>query len=67
LEKKLSNNFKNGHENFSGVRVSIVFGLWKFFMSIFEFVGQFFFENDVFKLKQDFSEHVIRVFLGNGL
>jgi hypothetical protein len=27
LEEKLSNNLKNGHENFSGVRVSIVLEL----------------------------------------
>jgi hypothetical protein len=86
LEQKLSNKFKNGHENFSGVRVSIVLGLlawmfktmkfrdlqrsysWeKFFMAIFEFVGRFFFQNDFFKLQEDFAKHGIRVFLGNGL
>jgi hypothetical protein len=32
-----------------------------------EFIGQFFFQNNVFKLKEDFSEHVIRVFLEKGL
>jgi hypothetical protein len=36
-------------------------------MAIFEFVGQFFFQNDVFKLQEDFSEHGIRVFLENDL
>jgi hypothetical protein len=36
-------------------------------MVIFEFVGQFFFQNDAFKLQEDFSEHVIRTFLENGL
>jgi hypothetical protein len=36
-------------------------------MAIFEFVGQFFFQNDVFKLQEDFSEHPISVFLENGL
>jgi hypothetical protein len=36
-------------------------------MTIFEFVGQFFFQNDVFKLQEDFSELGIRVFLENGL
>jgi hypothetical protein len=36
-------------------------------MAIFEFVGQFFFQNDVFKLQEDFSEHLISVFLENGL
>jgi hypothetical protein len=34
---------------------------------IFQFVGQFFFHNDVFKLQKDFSELGIRVFLDNGL
>jgi hypothetical protein len=37
------------------------------FMVIFEFVGQFFFQNDVFKLQEVFSELEIRVFLENGL
>jgi hypothetical protein len=41
--------------------------LAKFFMAIFEFVGQFFFQNDVFQLQEDFSEHWIRVLFGNGL
>jgi hypothetical protein len=36
-------------------------------MTIFEFVGQFFVQNDVFKLQEDFSELGIRVFLENGL
>jgi hypothetical protein len=36
-------------------------------MTIFEFVGQFFFQNDVFKLPEDVSELGIRVFLANGL
>jgi hypothetical protein len=35
--------------------------------SIFEFVGQFYFQNDVFKLQEDFSEHGIRELLENGL
>jgi hypothetical protein len=39
----------------------------KFFMGIFEFVGQFFLQNDVFKLQEDFSEHGIGEFLGNEL
>jgi hypothetical protein len=39
----------------------------KFFMAIFEFVGQFCFQNNVFKFQEDFSEHGIRVFLGNRL
>jgi hypothetical protein len=38
----------------------------KIFMTIFEFFGQFFFQNDVFKLQEDFSELGIRV-LANGL
>jgi hypothetical protein len=36
-------------------------------MAIFEFFGQFFFQNNVFKFQEDFPEHGIRVFLGNGL
>jgi hypothetical protein len=40
---------------------------WKIVMTIFEFVGQFYFQNDVFKLQEDFSEHGIREFLENGL
>jgi hypothetical protein len=39
----------------------------KIFMAIFEFFGQFFFQNDVFKLQEDFSEHGIRVCLENEL
>jgi hypothetical protein len=38
-----------------------------FFMTIFELVRHFFFQNDVFKLQEDFSELGIRVFLVNGL
>jgi hypothetical protein len=34
---------------------------------IFEVVRQFFLQNDVFKLQEDFSEHGIRKFLGNEL
>jgi hypothetical protein len=37
------------------------------FITIYEFVGQFFFQNDVFKLQEVFSDLEIRVFLGNGL
>jgi hypothetical protein len=37
------------------------------FITIFEFVGQFFLQNDVFKLQGDFSELGIRVFLENRL
>jgi hypothetical protein len=32
-----------------------------FYMTIFEFIGQFFFQNDVFKLQEVFSELKIRV------
>jgi hypothetical protein len=39
----------------------------KIFMSIFVFVGQFFFQNDVFKFQEVFSELGIRVFFENGL
>jgi hypothetical protein len=39
----------------------------KFFMAVFEIIGQFFFQNDVFKLQKVFSEHEIRVFIENGL
>jgi hypothetical protein len=78
----LSNKFKNGHENFSGVKVSIVFlldvlkllssefySLWweTFFITVFEIIGQFFFQNDVFNLQEVFSEHEVTVFLEKGL
>jgi hypothetical protein len=36
-------------------------------MTVFEFIGQFFFHNDVFKPQEVSSKHVIRVFLENGL
>jgi hypothetical protein len=39
----------------------------KFFITVFEFIGQLFFQNDVFKLQEVFSEIKIRVFLQNGL
>jgi hypothetical protein len=39
----------------------------EFFMTIFEFIEQFFFQNDVFKLQKVFSELEIRSFLENGL
>jgi hypothetical protein len=35
-------------------------------MPVFEFVGQYFFQNNVFKLQEVFSELEIRVFLENG-
>jgi hypothetical protein len=38
-----------------------------FFMNVNEFIGQFFFQNDIFKLKEAFSELEIKVFLKNGL
>jgi hypothetical protein len=42
--------------------------LWeKFFMTVFEFIGQFFFLNDVYKLQEVFSEFEIRLFLEDGL
>jgi hypothetical protein len=40
---------------------------WNIFMPIFEFVGRFFFQNDVYKLQEDFSQCGMRVFLDNGL
>jgi hypothetical protein len=40
---------------------------WKIFMTIFELVGQFFFQNNIFKLQEDFSELRIRVILENGI
>jgi hypothetical protein len=36
-------------------------------MTVFEFIGQICFQNDVFKLQEVFSELQIRVFLENGL
>jgi hypothetical protein len=61
LEEKLSNEFKNGHEKFlcklhgfgtSKQEVLNYGNLYnrKFLIAIFEFVGQLFFQNDVFKL-----------------
>jgi hypothetical protein len=38
-----------------------------FFMTIFVFVGQFFFQNIVFELKEVFSEREISVFLETGI
>jgi hypothetical protein len=35
-------------------------------MTIFEFIGQFYFQNDIFKLHEVFSKLRIRVFLENG-
>jgi hypothetical protein len=39
----------------------------EFFMTVFEFIGQLFFQNDVLKLQEVFSELEIRVFLENRL
>jgi hypothetical protein len=39
----------------------------KFFIAIFEFIRQYFFQNDVFKIQEVFLELAIRVFLENGL
>jgi hypothetical protein len=36
-------------------------------MTIFEFFGQLYFQNNVFKLQEDFSELGFRIFLENGL
>jgi hypothetical protein len=36
-------------------------------MTVFEFIGEFFFQNDVLKIQEVFSGHGIRVFLKNGL
>jgi hypothetical protein len=38
-----------------------------FFMDIFEFIGQFYFQNNIFQLQELFSELGIRIFLENGL
>jgi hypothetical protein len=38
-----------------------------FFMTVFDFIGQFFFQNNVFKLQEVFSELEIRLFLENRL
>jgi hypothetical protein len=32
-------------------------------MTVFEFIQQFFFQNDIYQLQEVFSEHGIRVFL----
>jgi hypothetical protein len=39
----------------------------KFFITVFEFIRQFFFQNEVFQLQEVLSELEIRVFLENGL
>jgi hypothetical protein len=39
----------------------------KIFMTIFEFIGQFFFQNVIYKLQKYLSELGIKVFLENGL
>jgi hypothetical protein len=36
-------------------------------MTVFEFIGHFFIQNDVFKLQETFSEYEIRVLLEHGL
>jgi hypothetical protein len=38
----------------------------EFFRTVFEFLGQVFIQNDVFKLQEVFSEVGIRVFFENG-
>jgi hypothetical protein len=38
----------------------------EYFMTVFEFIGQFFSQNDVLKLQVVFSELEIRLFLENG-
>jgi hypothetical protein len=38
-----------------------------FLMDVFEFIGQFFFRNDGFKLQEDLFKLGIRVFFENGL
>jgi hypothetical protein len=40
---------------------------WKIFITLFELFGQFFFQNDIFKLQEDFSELGIRVILENDI
>jgi hypothetical protein len=77
LKEKLSSKFNNDHENFSrvhGFPKTMRFGdlqgsrtREKFFMTIFGFIGQFIFQNNVFKLQEVFSELEIRVFVENGL
>jgi hypothetical protein len=34
-----------------------------FFITVFEFIGQFFFQNYVFKFQEVFSDHEIREFI----
>jgi hypothetical protein len=36
-------------------------------MTVIEFIGQLFFQNDIYKLQKVFSEHEITVFLEKGL
>jgi hypothetical protein len=39
---------------------------WKMFMTIFKLFEQFFFQNNVSKIQEDFSELGIRVFVEDG-
>jgi hypothetical protein len=61
LEENLSNKFKNGHENFSVVRY------YKTMEFTDLFFGQFYFQNNVFKLHEVYSKLGIRVYLENKL
>jgi hypothetical protein len=73
LDEKLSNKFKNSHENFSGARVSMDLGLLAGIsynhevqrFTVFEFVGQFYFQNDNFNVQEDLSEPGSEYFLEN--
>jgi hypothetical protein len=39
----------------------------KFFIAVFEYIGQFYLQNDDFKVQKVLSELEIKVFLENGL
>jgi hypothetical protein len=61
LEEKLTNKLKYGH-GFTGKPLCE-----KVFMTVFEINGQFFFQNDIFKLQADFPKPRIRVIAENGI
>jgi hypothetical protein len=64
-KKNCPTNTKTVMNIFQAKRFPWSLTLKKFFIIFFEFIGQFCFPNDVFKLQEVFSEQGIRVFLEN--
>jgi hypothetical protein len=50
-------------KKFRDFQGSLINYVEKKFMAVFEYIGPFFFQSDIFKLQEVFSEHGIRVFL----